>query len=186
MEHIDTQDQMPADSDSLEIAEPVIDELTKLKNRAEMMNIKFHPSISVDKLRAKINEHLNNDSPVAKEEDKPVEKVADQTEETAGQRRIRAKKEWPGQIFAVGNSNIGTFKRYVPFENEEGWHVEQIILDEIRAAQYQAFYTDKSKGGVAIRRGKLQKEFVVEVLPPLTEQERHDLAQRQAMAKSID
>jgi len=37
-----------------------------------------------------------------------------------------------------------------------------------------------------VRQGKLIKEFAIEVLDALTPGELHELAQRQAMAKSID
>lgn len=93
-----------------------------------------------------------------------------------------AKKEWEGEIFTVGNSVIGTHKRFVPFNADEGWHVPQIMLDMIKNRECQVFITEKSKHGVSVRRGKLIKEFAVEVLPPLTEEELKDLAQRQAMA----
>ena len=126
------------------------------------------------------------------------------TQETENQRRLRRKREaselvrirltcmnpnkreWEGEIFSAGNSLVGTFTKYVPFNVDDGWHVPQIILEMIRARQCQIFYTEKSRNGVNVRKGKLIKEFNVEVLPPLTPAELHDLAQRQAMAKSID
>lgn len=50
----------------------------------------------------------------------------------------------------------------------------------------QIFVTDKSKNGVTVRKGKLIKEFAIEYLEPLTQQELDELARRQAMAGSID
>lgn len=176
----------------------ITDELTKLKARADLMNIEYHPSIGVAKLRQKIEEHLNA------EPAKPAVATAKPGQETEGQRRQRlmdeagkqvrvivscknpAKKEWPGQLFSAGNSLVGTFTKFVPFDNEEGWHIPHIIFQQIKAAEYQSFYTEKSKNGVSIRRGKLVKEFAVEVLDALTPEELHELAQRQAMSKSID
>jgi hypothetical protein len=40
--------------------------------------------------------------------------------------------------------------------------------------------------GNTSRTGKLIKEFAIEVMPQLTSEELHDLAQRQAMSNSID
>lgn len=97
-----------------------------------------------------------------------------------------AKKEWAGEIFTVGNALIGTIKKFVPFNNEEGYHVPQIMLDMIQDRKCQIFVAGKSKNGIGMRTSKLIKEFAVEVLPPLTTEELHELAQRQAMAKSID
>jgi hypothetical protein len=40
--------------------------------------------------------------------------------------------------------------------------------------------------GNKVRKGKLIKEFAIEELPPLTKEELAELAQRQAMSKSVD
>jgi hypothetical protein len=85
----------------------------------------------------------------------------------------------------VGNAAIGTFKKYVPFNADEGWHVPKVIYKQIVGRQCQVFYATKDSKGNSIRRSKLIKEFAVEVLPPLTKEELHELAQRQAMAKSV-
>lgn len=96
-----------------------------------------------------------------------------------------AKKEWQGEIFTTGNAAVGTLKKFVPFNVEEGWHVPKMILDMIQARQCQVFVTKKAKNGIKVREGKLIKEFNVEILPDLTEDELHDLAQRQAMAGGV-
>ena len=174
-----------------------------LEARANMLGVKFHPNLSDEKLRERIAEHVKAEA--SPETDKPVLNKAADTEEkeTEGARRMRlkreaselvrvmiacknpAKKEWNGQIFAAGNTLVGTFRKFVPFENEEGWHIPKILLQQIQDATYQTFYNEKTKGGVTVRKGKLAKEFVVQILDPLTPEELHDLAQRQAMAKSV-
>ena len=181
-------------------------ELDELKARADLMGVTYHPSIGLEKLREKVNAAVNSkptdDAPV--QDTGPTEVAAVATQETENQRRLRRKREaselvrirltcmnpnkreWEGEIFSAGNSLVGTFTKYVPFNVDDGWHVPQIILEMIRARQCQIFYTEKSRNGVNVRKGKLIKEFNVEVLPPLTPAELHDLAQRQAMAKSID
>lgn len=180
----------------------VTDELTKLKARADLMNIEYHPNIGVAKLREKINAHLEG---AAKDEPaKPAPAKDEPVVETEGQRRQRlldestklvrvvvhcnnpAKREWPGQLFSAGNRFVGTHTKFVPFDNEEGWHVPAIIVKQMKAAQYQSFYTEKTKNGVSVRRGKLAREFNVQELDPLSPEELHDLAQRQAMSKSVD
>ena len=89
----------------------------------------------------------------------------------------------PGEIITVANNAVGTVKRYVPFNTEDGWHVEHILLEQLRERQCQIFVTEKDSRGNKVRKGKLIREFAIEVLDPLTEEERADLAQRQAMAK---
>lgn len=185
----------------------VQDELTALKARADVLGVQYHPSIGLDKLRAKVAAAMSDD-PAAKAdaEDEPsgaagTAPAPEAPVESEGARlrrlkqeanrlvRIRltcmnpAKKDWEGEIITVGNSLVGTLKKFIPFAAEEGWHVPQIMLEMLQARQFQHFYTEKSKGGIGVRRGKLVREFAIEILPDLTAQELKDLGQRQAMAR---
>lgn len=164
------------------------DELATLKARADMLGVKYHPSISLEKLREKVNASL---APEQKEVAAPVVDRAELQRKASELVRIRvtcmnpAKKEWEGEIFTVGNSVVGTFKKYVPFNADEGWHVPRIIYEQIKARECQIFVTVKGPRGNTTRQGKLIKEFAIEVLDPLTEEELRDLAQRQAMSQSV-
>ena len=169
------------------------DELTALKARADLLGVSYHPSIGVDKLREKINAKLNEGED-STSESAPAPAATDrvaQRNEASRLVRVRVacmnplKKEWEGEIFCAGNSVVGTFKKYVPFNAEDGWHVPNIILKQIQRRQCQVFYTAKDERGNKVRKGKLIKEFAVEILDPLTDEERKDLAQRQAMAKGL-
>lgn len=183
------------------------DEMTTLKARADMLGIKYHPSIGLDKLREKVNAAITGGpapTPDADPEPEIPTVEAAPVKETETQRLIRmrreanelirirvtcmnpAKSEWEGEIFTVGNRAVGTIKKFVPFNVEEGWHVPKMIYDVMKDRQCQVFYTAKDERGNKTRKGKLIKEFAIEVLPQLTQEELHDLAQRQAMAKSID
>jgi hypothetical protein len=44
----------------------------------------------------------------------------------------------------------------------------------------------KDSRGNNVRKGKLIKEFAIEVLPQLTEAELKEMARRQAMSRAID
>jgi hypothetical protein len=178
---------------------PVQDEISALKARADMLGIAYHPSIGVEKLREKVSAALSDKPPPVAE----VE-VAAPAVETEGIRlrrlkqeanaliRIRvvnmnpAKKEWEGEIFTVGNSLVGTIKKFVPFNLDEGWHVPRMIYEQLVERQCQVFVAIKHPNGVTTQKSKLIKEFAIEVLPPLTPTQLHELAQRQAMAKTID
>lgn len=182
---------------------PVQDELAALKARADMLGVKYHPSIKLDTLREKVTAAMADTADTA---DTPIgdNPASDQPkEETPGQKRARlkkeasklvrirvtcmnpAKREWEGEIFTVGNAGVGTFSKYVPFNVEDGWHVPHIIYEQIRDRQCQIFVQEKAKNGVGVRKGKLIKEFAVEVLPALTQAELGELARRQAMAGSV-
>lgn len=178
------------------------DELTTLKARAEQLGISFHPSIKLEKLRDKINAKLEGDS--EEEAEEVVVAAGVPKGETQSELRLRkrkeaselvrirvtcmnpAKKEWDGEILSAGNSAVGTFKKYVPFNNEDGWHVPRIIYNQLLERKCQIFVTDKDGRGNKVRKGKMIREFAIEVLPQLTPAELRDLAQRQAMAKAID
>jgi hypothetical protein len=183
--------------------EIVQDELATLKARADRLGVQYHPSIGLEKLREKVNAALSDapsedPAPAAPQAAQPAaeslaqkrRRLRDEANELV---RIRLtcmnpmKKEWPGEIITVGNSAVGTIKKFIPFTGaDDGWHVPRIMLKVLQARQCQIFQTLKVKNGVGVRKGKLIKEFAIEVLPPLTAEELHDLAQRQAMAKSVD
>lgn len=98
-----------------------------------------------------------------------------------------AKKEWEGEIIGAGNNLVGTLSKYVPFGAEDGWHVPRIMYNVLRDRQAQIFITvtdpiSKQK----VRKGKLIKEFAIEVLEPLTSDELAELAARQAATRAID
>ena len=183
--------------------EPVLDELTLLKQRAQTLGIKFHPSIGLEALRSKVNGAITGEEEAEPADDVAVAAVEPVVEtkvqlrnrlrkEAAKLVRIRItcmnpnKKEWKGEVFTASNSMVGTFRKFVPFNVEDGWHVPQILLNMIKARQFQTFYTVKNDRGVAIRKGKLVPEFAIEVLPPLTEKELTELARRQAMSGSVN
>lgn len=188
------------------------DELASLKARADRLGISYHPSIGLDKLKAKVAEAMSGEpAPAAPDASAvaaaPVAGVTPSVvvPETEGQKRKRLKnealalvrirltcmnpmkKEWPGEIFTTGNSTVGTIKKFIPFVNaDEGWHVPKMMYDQLVARQCQVFYTEKTKNGVSVRKGKLIREFAIEVLPMLSQPELDELARRQAMSQAID
>lgn len=172
-------------------------ELELLKERADKLGISYHPNISAEKLRERVNAKLEGEEAGDEAELAADEKKAELTKvqklrmEASKLVRVRItcmnpmKREWQGEIFTCGNTKIGTYRRYVPFNAENGWHVEQIILDMIKERKCQVFYDEPGPRGTKIRRGKLIPEFAVEVLPPLTQKEIEDLAKAQAARNSI-
>jgi hypothetical protein len=96
------------------------------------------------------------------------------------------KSQWEGEIISVGSAKLGTFKKYIPFNAEEGWHVPQIIVEALKERKYTQFYTVRGPQGQKIRKGKLVPEFNIEILPPLTPDQIKELARKQAMQNAAD
>jgi len=182
---------------------PQYDELEELKARADTLGIKYRKDITAETLRAKVKDALaeKESANEATGEDDGGE-FADKNapkEESEGARRKRKqleaselvriqvtcmnpnKAEWDGEMFTAGNRVVGTFKKYVPFGPE--WHVPRIIYNTLRDRKCQVFVNERDERGRSVRKGKQINEFNIAVLPPLTEQELKELAQRQAMAK---
>lgn len=188
-------DKIFEDDMSDEANETKVDELTLLKERADLMGIKYHPSIGLIALKEKVNTALTN----AEEEETAAAK-----KETPGQERARLiaeatklirirltcmdpnKKGWPGEIFTISNDVVGTVRKYVPFNAEDGYHVPNIIYKHLKRKKRQAFKNVKARNGMEIKQGYLVPAFSIEVLPPLTPEELKELAQRQALNRSID
>jgi hypothetical protein len=168
--------------------------LDGLKERATKLGIKFHPNIKADALREKIAAaNAETGTVTVKAQTASPESQAQQLRMEASKLiRIKlscmnpSKKEWEGEILTVGNSVVGTHKKYIPFNADEGWHVPKIIYDALVERQCQVFTTVKDSRGNNVRKGKLIKEFAIEVLPQLTEAELKEMARRQAMSRAID
>jgi hypothetical protein len=99
------------------------------------------------------------------------------------------KKDLHGEIFTVGNKFIGTIKKFVPYgeATDGGYHLPKILVDELRARQFQDIRTTKDKRtGVPTVTSRWVREFSIEVLPPLTQEELTNLAISQAAAGSVD
>ena len=92
---------------------------------------------------------------------------------------------YPGLIFTVGISSINKgrmIKKFVPFNNEEGWHIPTIILRQIEHAEMQKFKTITRPDGEKVLEPYLTKKFNVRILDPLTREELEKLAARQGAA----
>lgn len=90
---------------------------------------------------------------------------------------------YPGLIFTVGASGLNggkMIKKYVPFNNEEGWHVPQVIKNQIEHAEMQKFKTVTTPNGEKVLEPYITKKFNIRVLDPLTKEELERLAASQA------
>ena len=92
---------------------------------------------------------------------------------------------YPGLIFTVGMSGINNgrmIKKFVPFSNEDGWHIPTIILRQVESAEMQKFKTVTRPNGEKVLEPYLTKKFNVQILPDLTNAEIKRLADQQTTA----
>lgn len=178
---------------------PRPDRLAMLKQRADTMGITYSNNIGVDALAQKIQDKLNN-KPEAKNDEEVEERVTKQSiRQQAYQDAMRlvrlrianldpAKGDLPGEIFTVSNNFVGTVRKFVPFgeATDEGWHVPNIIYQYMKERQFLQIRTVRDP--VTKRERIVEqwvKEFSLEELPPLTEEELAQLAVRQAAAQGL-
>lgn len=181
---------------------PEQEELQLLKDRADRMGIQYHPSIGLDKLRAKVKSALDLD-------DEPVKPIntgdvdMSQYVESLGQKKARLKKEserlirvrvacmnpnkaaMEGDIFTAGNKYIGMISKYVPF-NADAWHVPKILIDMMEEKKYTHHYKIRDSQGNDINKTKLMKEYSIQYLPNLTQEELEDLRREQALTNRLN
>lgn len=194
-------DEMTHEVELDEVEENAIpSELESLRARADQMGVAYRHNTGVAKLRimvAKAQEPTEAESEVKVTKAPKVaaaaapktqsQMVAEIRKEAAKLVRIRItcmnpnKKNWEGEIFSVGSAKLGTFKKFVPFDAPDGWHVPNIIFEMIKERKCSVFYSATTSTGTKTRKSKLVPEFSIDILPPLTEQEMRNLARQQAL-----
>jgi hypothetical protein len=176
-------------------------EQTPVRDRADELGIKYHHNASDETIEKLIDSHQETEDPVEgllplnecqpldeKQYKRKYPKQAADRKKAGRLIRCRiqcmnpAKKDWPGEIFSVGSAKLGTFKKFVPFNSPEPYHIPKIIYDMLVEKKCTVFYTETDQRGNKTRKGRLVNEFAIEVLEPLTKQELDELARRQALA----
>jgi hypothetical protein len=171
----------------------------ELKAALRERNIEYHPANGKETLKELLSKYLQDEGwPF--DVPKPRGKLAYTETEYRNKKIIDAKrnanrllrcriqcmnptkKNWTGEIISVGSSKMGTVKKFIPFNSDEPYHIPYILYQELKQRKCTVRTTTKGPNGEDITRSKLINEFSIDVLPPLTEQELHELKQRQAMA----
>ena len=186
-------------------------QLEVLKLRAKTLGITHSNNISEDKLREKIREHMAkleasniqesnealdsgpksmglNKDPEALS---PAEKL--RREQMALVRcRITnlnpKKKDLPGEIFTVANRVLGTVRKFIPYGEltENGYHIPVVLFNELNARKFN--HTTSRRDRITkqtVVETKWVKEFSLEVLPALTQEELDRLATAQIAAGTV-
>lgn len=93
------------------------------------------------------------------------------------------KRSATGMFVSAGNDNLAPIKRMIPF-NVPVWHAERIIVEHLKNIKYTALqsrYNDRLKASFDDPSSrKLMPCFLIEELPPLTEEELLDLQKLQS------
>lgn len=193
-----------------------LDELEILKTRARTMGIVFSNNIGVSTLREKIEAKMAETTVTSGNQTNPLESGVGATGasnqkspepvDTPSLReyllksemalvRVRItnldpkKKDLPGEIITVANQYIGTVRKYVPFGEvtDNGYHVPQCIFKVLDSRRFLNIRTirDAKSGRIRVETN-YAKEFALEVLPQLTNEELNQLAANQAAGRNVD
>ena len=187
------------------------EQLKLLKQRADMIGVKYSNNIGLETLKERIQEKLDgkenkpgDQAPTPPPMKDPAEagKPAPKTlreklvQENMKLVRIRItcldpkKKEWPGEIVTVANEYLGTVRKYVPFGEvtEDGYHVPHCIYKYLKARKFlniRTYKDRKNNNQIKVEQNWAQ-EFAIEILPPLTKEELAKLATAQSAAGGLD
>lgn len=159
-------------------------ELETLKERADVMGIKYSPNIGVDTLREKVNAKLapKVEAAPAKNKNQAIIKEATKLVRVHIQPLNPSKKDSEGEFFRTGNSVVKTISRFVPFNQDT--HIEQMLYNVIKNQKYAGVRMVKRNGKESPEK-VLRNAYQIEVLPQLTEKELKDLAAEQAKRQSV-
>lgn len=101
-----------------------------------------------------------------------------------------ADSQLQGAFVTCYSKYTGKVSHYVPYgeENEHGWHLPKIIVDDLKTRTYNIRKEVKKSGqlgGVKQYKNVAAPKFAIEELEPLTERQLADLAREQAAKGSI-
>jgi len=190
---------------------PRMDELTLLKEQADKLGITYKANIGLESLKAKIASKLAADAGEQEEEEedddtppapaKPTKLSKSQADMIERQKqhndqmklvRCRivnlnpAKKDLQGEIFSVQNRLLGTVRKFIPYgeATDNGYHIPHVLYTDLKDRQFVSIKRRKVNGKEVIEQ-RLVKEFAIEVLEPLTDEELSQLAAQQAAAAGL-
>lgn len=208
-----TQDQSNETAGTNENTE--VREIDLLRQRCKLMGITFSNASGVDVLRKKIEDKLAGtteqpDEPEAESETEALNPLAGDTagevptaKMTLRQQLLRdamklvrvritnmdpKKKDLTGELISIGNEYIGMVTRFVPFgeSTDEGTHVENVIYEELADRKFLHIRMVKDKRtGTDRPVSSWVREFALDVLPQLTQEELNRLAAAQTAAGSL-
>lgn len=181
-----------------------VDEMTILKQRATMMGIKFSNNIGLEALRKKVADAQEGITEQEQPEVNPLSTTTVQEDKLSMAQRIRLentrlirvriqnldpkKKDLPGEILTVANDYMGTVRKYVPYgeATDNGYHIPYCIYKLLKNRKFLHVSVKKGRNGKERVEQQWVREFAIEILPQLTEEELKQLGQAQLAAGSLN
>lgn len=161
------------------------EDLATYKAQADLLGIEYPNNITLAKLKAKITEHLGKESV-----DEANEQYNNLYAENMKLVKVivtpvdSAKRDYAGEIFAVGNDVLGTVKRFVPFNQE--WFIENILYKHIESKEFQFIKTVKDKStGNEFLESKIIPAYNVTLLPMPTQEELAEMKRIQEAREGV-
>ena len=174
--------------------------IASLKKQADRMGVVYKDNVSVATLQKAIQAKIEENEDVGKGTIDGVAVTAKQSEaeilESAYDKAMKLHRviitplesskatNLESEMFCAGNALVGTVKRTIPFGDP--WHVEHILLNSIREKKYQQFTVRKNAKGIEVTSSRLVPAYAISELPPLTEEERNELAIFQQRTRSLE
>lgn len=181
-----------------------VDEMTILKQRATMMGIKFSNNIGLEALRKKVADAQEGITEQEQAEVNPLATTTVQEDKLSMAQRIRLentrlvrvriqnldpkKKDLPGEILTVANDYMGTVRKFVPYgeATDNGYHIPYCIYKMLKNRKFLHVSVKKGRNGKERVEQQWVREFAIELLPQLTEEELKQLGQAQLAAGSLN
>ncbi len=162
------------------------EQLAQLKAQADALGINYSPNISAATLSQRIQDYTSKQETVSSSSEDTSRSAVIAEASKLIRCQItpmdKAKSNYDGEVFTVGNAVVPTMKKFVQFGVPT--HVPKMILDFIKEKQMLIFYTERL-GGKDVRKAREGAAYGVVELPPLTEKELKELAAAQAARNSI-
>lgn len=174
--------------------------LASLKARADLMNISYSNNIGADTLAQKIENKLagiadpDDQAPVELPKKSDAMRRMEMYNDNMKLVRLRisclnpSKRDLPGEILTVSNRLLGTVRKFVQYgeSTDEGFHVPYILYKFMKNRKFLSIKQVKDRRtNQMVKQEQWVSEYALEVLPQLTEQERQQLANRQAAANGM-
>lgn len=176
--------------------------LEQLKEKADSLGIKYsaslkNPETLLKKIEAEIlllaeEEELNQEAAKGTHADSRSEEEIAAENLAKAKELVRVKvsclnpalKSRGGVRVQVGNAKLGMIGRHIPFDHE--WHVERILVEELRNRQYMSFEEREGKYGIKVKDKRMVPAFNVIELAPLTKAELEQLAEDQRVTGRLE
>lgn len=170
----------------------------ELIKQGEELGLSIHPNTSLANMIQMVNmglifsHHKAPDAPIKSVVIKDKVAARRQAEKLV---RVKVsnldptKKAYSAQAFGFSNSVVGTIRKVVPFDVDEGFHIPEVLLDVIRNVKHRVTkYRTKIHGGseVQIPYSVEVSSYGIEILPALSADELEVIKQRQLAQQTMN